>query len=123
MANQIDASRSGLDRRLKCHNRTRAPEQTTYTVAMLYSITSSARARIVAGTSKPRALAVSRLMNSTFLTTSALPAVERRSQRRSPIRGRCGLHHVNLYPEVGSRRSQGTCLASARSDCLVDLAR
>src|SRR5215216_3916967 len=63
----------------KCHDRTHAPQQTPS-----YSITSSARASTVAGTSRPSVLAVLRLSIVSYLVGSCTGrSPERPFQRRA----------------------------------------
>src|SRR5215211_2700482 len=63
----------------KCHDRTHAPQQTPS-----YSITSSARASTVAGTSRPSVLAVLKLSTVSYLVGSCTG----RSAGFSPLRMR-----------------------------------
>jgi hypothetical protein len=73
-----------LSRAAMCHKRTHAPQQTPCTAATFYSITSSARASRVGGISRPSALAVFRLITSSYL----VGACTGRSAGFSPLRMR-----------------------------------
>ena len=67
-----------------CQNLTHALQQTTCTVAMIYSITSSARASNIGGTVMPSALAVLRLITSSYFVACCTG----RSAGFSPLRMR-----------------------------------